>query len=96
MSLHVECGLAAVRSSAPVEDGGSLRWSETVASAGTTGNAVPDNEPGVIFYLTLTAEVNMWVSIGASPNAGANPRRRMLANTQRSFSAPAGAKVAWA
>lgn len=96
MSLHVECGQAGggfVRGGdAPLEIGNALAWSETIAAAGTSSNSVPS---GGSFILTLIAEVEMWVAIGPTPNASANPRRRMPAGSGRSFVARSGDKVAW-
>ena len=101
MSLHVECGQAGFGSrngtDLPVEIANSLAWSETVTTAGTTSNEVPRTRPGTSWVLTLTAEVDMWVAIGAIPNATAgNSRRRLKAGTMRSFSASGGMRVAWA
>ena len=98
MSLHVECGLALLAGTniQPIEIGGSLQWSETRATAGATTQlapAAPSGNTTVVF--TLTAEIDMWVSIGASPVATADPRRRMKAGSTRSFTAPVGARVAW-
>ena len=99
MSLHVECGLARISGGVldPVERGGSLQWSETLAAAATTANAAPAAPSGdVAVVFTLTAEVNMWVAIGTAPNAGdTSLRRRMRAGQTRSFLAPVGVKVAW-
>jgi len=98
MSLHVECGQAGLGSQTgtdmPTEIANSLAWSETVAVAGTTSNSVPVSN-GSTYILALTAEVDMWVAIAASPNAAANPRRRLKAGLTRWFSASAGLKVAW-
>ncbi len=98
MSLHVECGAVLTdgygRSLLSVEQGGGLAWSETLASAGTTTNTVPAGGPQLV--LTLTAEVDMWVSIGASADATQNPRRRLKAGVTRSFLAIAGHRVSWA
>jgi len=101
MSLHVECGLVRTVGSGvtPIEVGGGLQWSETLAVANTaTAQAAPAAPGGglsaVVF--TLTAEVDLWVSISDTPAPGSNPRRRMKAGATRSFLAPVGAKVSWA
>jgi hypothetical protein len=100
MSLHIECGLvrAVGTDIQPVEVGGGLLWSETLASAGTSTAVVPAAPTDGVsaMVLTLTAEVDMWVSIGGSPNAAANPRRRLKAGSVRSFLAVTGHRVAWA
>lgn len=98
MSLHVECGLALLAGTniQPIEIGGSLLWSETRATAGTTTNSAPsapNSITAVVF--TLHAEVDMWVSIRETPVATADPRRRMYAREVRSFIAPVGVRVAW-
>jgi hypothetical protein len=97
MSLHVECGRAGgggpMGQSLPIEIGAALAWSETVATTGTTTNAVPSN--GLAYVLTLTPTINMWVAIGPTPVSTDNPRRRLLAGVPRSFVAQPGDRVAW-
>jgi hypothetical protein len=97
MSLHVECGRAGGggpnSEPLPIEIGGAMAWSETVASAGTTSNAAPNN--GLAYVFTLTPTVNMWVGIGPTPNSTDNPRRRLLAGIARSFVAQPGDRVKW-
>lgn len=99
MSLHVECGLVRTVGAGimPVELGGGLQWSETLAAAGSTTQTAPsapaDNLSAIVF--TLTAEVDMFVAIAATPAPGSAPRRRMKAGQTRSFLAPAGTKVGW-
>lgn len=100
MSCHIECGAARLSGTSimPIEVGGGLAWSETLATAGTTAGTAPtaaaDGLSAMVF--TVTAEINGWISIGASPDASAaGMRRRVRAGMQRSFLAPAGARVAW-
>jgi len=97
MSLHIECGQAGRGGidnlAIPIEITGTLAFTETVTSAGTSTNAVPSD--GKNYVLTLTAEVDMFFSIGASPNASTNPRRRLKAGCTRSFAAQPNDKVAW-
>jgi hypothetical protein len=99
MSLHVECGIVRTVGSGitPVEVGDGLAWSETLDSAGTTANTAPDAPAGgsSAVVLTLTAEIDMWIAISASPMPGSTPRRRMKAGACRSFIAPGGVKVGW-
>lgn len=98
MSLHVECGRVRLAGAnlQPVEVGSDLHWSETLASAGTTTNAVPGSaSPDEAVVVTLTPLVDGWVAIGASPNASANPRRRVLSGQPRSFFVWQGTRVAW-
>lgn len=100
MSCHVECGAARLSGTTimPVELGGGLAWSETLSVAGTTTGIAPaaaaDGLSAMAF--TVTAEINGWISIGATPDATVPAmRRRIRAGMQRSFLAPAGARVAW-
>ena len=97
MSLHVECGRAGGGGPnsvpLPIEIGAALVWSETVATTGTTTEAVPDD--GLAYVLTLTPTVDMWVSIAPVPDSTDDPRRRLLAGVARSFVAQPGDKVAW-
>lgn len=100
MSLHVECGLvrAVGTDIQPVEVGGGLLWSETLPTAGTSAAIVPAAPTDGVstMVLTLTAEVDMWVSIGSSPNAATvTLRRRLKAGSVRSFLAVPGHRVAW-
>jgi hypothetical protein len=100
MSIHVECGEVRTVGTGiqPIEVAGSLAWSETVATAGTTTNTAPSSPDASIsaMVLTVTAEVDVWISLGSSPAPAANPRRRLKAGQTRSFLAPAGTRVGWA
>lgn len=99
MTLRVECGEALLAGAGlhPVEIGGGLLWSETLASGNTTTNAAPAASLAHrAVVLTLVPEANGWVSIGPSPDASApGLRRRMLNGIPRSFLAPAGVRVNW-
>jgi hypothetical protein len=99
MTLRVECGEALLAGAAlhPVEIGGGLLWSETLASGQTTAQAAPPaTQPHRAVVFTLVPEANGWASIGPAPDAtNAALRRRMLSGVPRSFLAPAGARVAW-
>lgn len=102
MSLHVECGLALLAGTniQPIEIGSSLQWSQTLGTAGvaTTNSAPPAPNANNTVVFTVSAEIDLWVSIGTSPDATAGTalRRRMFAKTTRSFTAPVGTKVIWA
>ncbi|MEI6161483.1 MAG: hypothetical protein WCP77_16730 [Roseococcus sp.] len=100
MSIHVECGEVRTVGTGiqPIEVAGSLAWSETVATAGNTTNAAPASTNPAIsaMVLTVTAEVDVWLALGATPNPGGSPRRRLKAGQTRSFLAPVGTKVGWA
>jgi len=96
VSIHVECGQVRWASAQmqPVEMAVPL-WSETVATAGTTANAAPEGAGDGAVVFTITAEVDVWVAIGATPAPGVAPRRRLKAGATRSFLAFSGAKVGW-
>lgn len=100
MSIHVTCGEGGAYSSGqlvPVEVG-SLDWSETLVSAGTTTNTAGTDSPAYSRkILTVTAYgAPAWVAIGASPNAGANPRRYLADGQMIQVAVEPGDKVAWA
>lgn len=92
MALHIECGKAGIAGGLPVEDAIPV-WTETLPGAGTSVGSVPAS--GSTLALTVTADEDGWFSIGLTPDASTNPRRRILAGQQRSFSVKAGDKVAW-
>lgn len=97
MSIHVECTGVGVMSRSgtdlPVES--VLQWSESVALAGATTQSVPT---GIFpaYVLTVTARADVYISIGAVPAPGADPRRLLLRGMRCSFGANPGDKVGWA
>jgi len=94
MSLYIECTYLSTVSARPPIESAELLWSEILTIPGTTTNSVPSDTqsaPG----LMLTAEVDMWVAIGAEPDATKNPRRRLKAGQSRTLGASAGHRVAW-
>jgi hypothetical protein len=99
MTLRVECGEALLAGTGlqPIEVGGALRWSETLASGQTSVNAAPAASAAhLAVVLTLVPEATGWVSIGPPPDASvAALRRRMISGVPRSFLAPQGVRVAW-
>lgn len=87
MPIFVEFGT--VDSRAPVENG-MADASESIASAGLSAAAAQD---GVV---TITADENGYIAIGAgTPSAASNPRRRVLSGVQRAFGIERGQKVAF-
>ena len=75
---------------------GAVRWSETMASAGTTTNAAPASgvmtKPGFQFRSSADA----YVAFGPAPNAGSGqPRLFVAANETTTVSCQPADKVAW-
>ena len=102
MAIHITCGTGGGYSQRgsvlPVEQA-ALAWSEPLPSPGTSANSVPS--AGGYSYasaiLTIVAlDAPAWIAIGASPNAGANPRRYLLAGQMIQVEAQPGDRVAWA
>jgi hypothetical protein len=87
MPVFVEFGTA--DQGQPVENG-TADASESVASAGLSAAAPTDG------FVTVTADENGYVAIGAgTPSAASNPRRRVLSGIPRSFAIERGQKVAF-
>lgn len=76
---------------------GRIAASENIQAAGVSTIIVPsgidaDGDP----VWQLRCAVDAWVAFGSAPNAGANPRVFLPANTTETFYAIPGHKVAWA
>ena len=77
MACFVECHGAGAF---PVESG-RVEWSESLASAGTSSNAVD----GSGLFITATSDENGYIAFAVTPNSAANPRHRLIAGMSRSF-----------
>src|ERR1700712_3575115 len=94
---HIACGYVGSTDGAQFLD--SVAWSETMTSAGTTTNVVPNNPAyrsgplSPIFEIRTAADV--FVAIGAAPNATSGPRIFVPANETRNLICHPGDKVAW-
>lgn len=96
--LHVVCGYAGAPSqrhrSQPIL--GEVRWSESPASGVTTTNTaiVPSDTMGdPVFRIRTSAEA--WVSVGANPNANANPRILVPAGEDYDIFVEPGDRLQW-
>ena len=71
--------------------------SETLTNPGATTITAPAGalELGQA-VASLRCSVDAWIAIGPNPNASANPRRYLSANTDFDIFVFAGDKVAWA
>ena len=86
MGAFIECLAAGTDTKRmPVEDG-RVEWSEMLASGAATANAVM----GEGFFLTVTADQDGYLAIGAAPDSSHDPRHRILAGTARSFAVRSG------
>ena len=101
MSVHITCGSGGAYSGSgiclPVERA-ALAWSETLSAPGTTAAAaaaITYSYASNIFTIVAIA-IQAWIAIGAAPNAGANPRRYLLAGEKIQVEAQPGDRVAWA
>ena len=78
-------------------NGGALESSVPLGSeapASATATTLAVTNPGQIW--TITAEVDLYIEFGSTPNGSGTPRRRMKAGTTRQFIAQrVGEKVAW-
>ncbi len=95
MSMHVECSTAPRdhfgRLLSPLESAEGLIWSETLAP-GQTSEPLP---AGAGLILTLTPMVDLWLAMGAEPDATKAPRRWLRAGVARTFEASGGMRIAW-
>ena len=75
---------------------GKMQWSQTMASAGTTTKSAR-NGPGAAGRSVFQVHANaaIYVAIGASPDASADYRFYVPADTTREFYAANGDKLAW-
>jgi len=75
---------------------GKISWSETMVSAGTTALGAPDAREGAgmpIFRVQSSADI--YVSIGAVPNASSGPRTLVRSGQDYDLYAEHGDKLAW-
>lgn len=71
-------------------------WSETLASAATTTNAAPAENPAQAEWLfEIRASVDSYIAIGANPDASGGPRLFVAANDFREVFCSPGDKLAW-
>ncbi|WP_156421394.1 hypothetical protein [Aureimonas sp. AU40] len=74
----------------------STAASQTIAAAGTSAVTAPARSIGKGTPLaSVRCGVDAWVAFGATPNAAADPRRFLPANTTEHFFVEPGDKVAW-
>lgn len=90
MSLHVTCLL--MEGERPLAD--QLVFSEVIAASGSvSSNAVPaDGKP---YCLHLVSEADMFVSVGAAPDATAAPRILLLSGKDMIVRVRPGSRVSW-
>lgn len=75
---------------------GKVIWSETMASAGTTALGAPPAREGAgmpIFRVQSSSDI--FVAIGAAPNASSGPRTFVRAGEEFDFYAEPNDKLAW-
>ncbi len=94
MAVFVECGNAGAGGlgvAMQVEVGSELFWSQSLATT-----EVSDFEAPCDCVATLTPTVNGYAEFGKAPTATVTGhRRRLLADSPRSFAMRKGDKVAW-
>ena len=96
--LHVVAGYAGSSSQRHLSQPllGRIKWSETLATAGTSALGAPENsdrEGQPVFRLRSSADA--WIAIGRTPNASASPRLAIPANTDIDIFVEPGERVAW-
>lgn len=96
--LHVVCGYAGAPSQRHRSQAilGEVKWTESPSSGVSTTNvavAPSDTMGDPIFRIRASADA--WVSIGASPNASANPRLLVPAGEDYDVFVEPGDKLAW-
>jgi hypothetical protein len=96
MTTSIEITRAGAIGQMPVET--DLIFSATVApSVGVNGVTDPAITPAQAvqqLFCTVTCDENIFVQIGAVPDATTTPRRMMAAGQSRSFAIASGQKVA--
>lgn len=96
---HIVCCYIAGRGKGDslVEVHGEPIWSQTMASAGTTTNSAPKpTEENGQAYFYVRSDADIYIAIGASPDASASPRYFVGASDQLPyFAAKEGDKLAW-
>ena len=85
MGVFVEC----LHVTDSAIEAGRVEWSEMVATAGTSTNAVTH---GALF-ITCTSDEDGYVALAPTPNSAVNPRHRLKSGIPRSFVAEDGDKV---
>ena len=85
MGVFVECLYV---SDSAIEDA-RVEWSEMVATAGTSTNAVPHGG----LYITCTSDEDGYVAFAPTPDSAVNPRHRLKSGLSRSFIVEDGHKV---
>lgn len=94
--IHVTCGYASNMSIGTVPMLSDIEWSETLsASGGATTSVVPkqDGARGIL-VASVIASVDIFVAVGAAPDANASPRVFVPAGTVRDITVKPGWKVA--
>lgn len=73
------------------------QWSETMASAGTTALAAPQDaqESGEPVFRVRTSSADIFVAIDPAPNATTGPRLFVPAGTTEDIYCSPGDKLAW-
>ncbi|WP_413709833.1 hypothetical protein [Rhizobium sp. Rhizsp82] len=75
---------------------GKIIWAETPATGVATTNGAPaDSDAYGQPFFRLRSSVDAYVSIGTAPNANAEPRILVPANTDYDVFAGGGEKVQW-
>jgi hypothetical protein len=95
--LHAACGYAGSSTNrwATLSAVGKTVWSETLASPGTTTNTAPassDVAGDPVF--NIRSSIDAFVPLGPTPNASTGPRQFVAANTDYTFYAQPGDKLA--
>lgn len=70
-------------------------WSETMAAAGTTGLSANLTQGAARMAFLIQPSVDIFVSIGPTPNASASPRDLVLAGERVLIPCTYGDKLAW-
>jgi len=74
---------------------GKRVWSETLAAAGTTVMAANLSQGAARTVFMVQSSVDVFVSIGPTPNASASPRDLILAGERIIIPCVYGDKLAW-
>lgn len=97
---HIACGYVNAFGGAALL--GKVIWSQTMSGAGTTTQAAPNQTDAAIgpggFNLAfeVRASSDVYVAVGAAPDATNGPRAFVPANETRNFFCRPGDRLAWA
>lgn len=99
-ATHIACGFVYTPGEAALL--GKIVWSETQSAPGATTNVAPDNPTaggahgiGKLAF-EISAYVDIYVSIGPTPDAVNGPRVLVRSGTDRNIYCRPGDKLAWA